>query len=163
MMFDLPDHAGDFNQRVITMRSLLTQVPSPYFAMISQDRFNDAVALDTRLNHVISMQGEGLMVHLDSAYYQIGRTTALMKLKKHQDDEALVIGHTEGKGKYYNQLGAIRVKMKNGISFKIGSGFSDYQRANPPAIGTTISFKYNGLTESGVPRFARFWRIRGID
>lgn len=163
MMFDLPSHQGDFNERVNKMQHLLTQVPSPYLAMINQVKFNTLSELDSKLNDVISVQGEGLMLHLGSAHYKIGRNAALMKLKKHQDAEAIVISHTEGKGKYQHLLGAIEVKTTDGIIFKIGSGFSDYQRAHPPKIGTIITFKYNGLTQAGVPRFARFWRIKATD
>jgi len=160
MMFDLPKHLGDFNERVNQMQHLLIQVPSPYLAMIKQVKFKELSALDKRLDEVIANQGEGLMLHLASAYYRIGRNSALMKLKKHQDAEATIIGHTKGKGKYQNQLGAIEVKTMDGIIFKIGSGFNDYQRAHPPKIGTVITFKYNGLTNAGIPRFARFWRIK---
>jgi len=160
MMFDLPKHQGDFNERVNQMQHLLIQAPSPYLAMIRQVRLKELSALDKKLNKVIANQGEGLMLHLASAHYQIGRNTALMKLKKHQDAEAIVIGHTKGKGKYQNQLGAIEVKTSKGIIFKIGSGFNDYQRAHPPKIGSIITFKYNGLTDAGIPRFARFWRIK---
>ena len=46
-------------------------------------------------------------------------------LKKHNDAEAVVIAHIEGKGKYQGLLGAIQVKTNEGIIFKIGSGFSD--------------------------------------
>ena len=160
MMFDLPKHQGDFKERVNKMQHLLIQFPSPYLAMISQVTLKDVSALDNKLNEVITAQGEGLMLHLASAYYQPGRNSALMKLKKHQDAEATIIGYTEGKGKYQNQFGAIKVKTSDGIIFKIGSGFSDIQRANPPKVGTIITFKYNGLTNAGVPRFARFWRIK---
>ncbi|MEY8252815.1 MAG: DNA ligase [Colwellia sp.] len=160
MMFDLPKLQGDFKERVNKMQHLLIQFPSPYLAMISQLKFKALSDLDNKLNEVIAAQGEGLMLHLGSAHYQIGRNSALMKLKKHQDAEATVIGHTKGKGKYQNQLGAIKVKTSDGIIFKIGSGFSDVQRANPPKIGTIITFKYNGLTQAGIPRFARFWRIK---
>lgn len=160
MMFDLPQHQGTFNVRVNKMQSLLIHNPSPYLAMISQVQLKSISALDIRLNEVVKNQGEGLMLHLASAYYQAGRNSALMKLKKHQDAEAIIIGHTQGKGKYKNQLGAVKVKTADGIIFKIGSGFSDVQRANPPEIGTIITFKYNGLTKAGVPRFARFWRIK---
>jgi len=160
MIFDLPKHPGDFNERVNKMRALLMQNPSVYLAMIDQVKLKELSALDHTLDEVIATQGEGLMLHLASAHYQQGRTPALMKLKKYQDAEATVIGYTEGKGKYQNQLGAIQVKTSNGIMFKIGSGFSDAQRANPPKIGTIITFKYNGLTQAGIPRFARFWRIK---
>jgi len=160
MMFDLPKHPGSFTERIHHMQSLVLQVASPYLAMISQVQLNSINELDIKLNTVIAAQGEGLMLHLASAHYQEGRNSALMKLKKHQDAEATIIAHTKGKGKYQGKLGAIEVKTAEGIVFKIGTGFSDYQRANPPDIGTIITFKYNGLTRAGIPRFARFWRIR---
>jgi DNA ligase-1 len=160
MMFDLPQHKGDFSERVKVMSSMTTQTSSPYLAMINQVKYNDLHTLEEKLNSVIAKKGEGLMLHLSSAFYKVGRNPALMKLKKHQDAEATVTGHTEGKGKYVNQLGAIKVITESGITFKIGSGFSDDQRRNPPKIGTVITFKYNGLTKAGVPRFARFWRVK---
>jgi len=160
MMFDLPWHQGAFTARVKQMQSLLIEPPSPYLAMVNQIQLKDLKALDAKLNTVIAAQGEGLMLHLASAHYKVGRNSALMKFKKNQDAEAIVIGHTKGNGKYQGKLGAVIVQIPNGIVFKIGSGFSDIQRANPPEIGTTITFKYNGLTDRGVPRFARFWRIK---
>ena len=160
MIFDLPEHSGIFSARVKNMHEIIAKNSSPYLAMIDQVQFNDVLDLDNKLNNVIAKQGEGLMLHLASAHYKIGRNPALMKLKKHQDAEAIIIGHTKGKGKYQQQLGAIKVKTAAGIIFKIGSGFSDYQRTNPPEIGTIITFKYNGLTQAGIPRFARFWRIK---
>jgi len=163
MMFDLPHHQGTFTERVEKMQSLLVQISSPYLAMINQVQLKDTSALDAKLNAVIKAQGEGLMLHLASAFYQQGRNSALMKLKKHQDAEAIIIGHTQGKGKYQGKLGAIKVKTTEGVVFKIGSGFSDYQRANPPDIGTIITYKYNGLTQAGIPRFARFWRVRATE
>ncbi len=160
MIFDLPKHPGNFSERVNKMQILLMQSPSAYLAMINQMKLKGLTALEQKLNEVIAAQGEGLMLHLASAYYQKGRNPALMKLKKDQDAEATIIGYTEGKGKYQNQLGAIQVKTNDGVQFKIGSGFSDAQRANPPKIGTIITFKYNGVTQAGIPRFARFWRIK---
>jgi len=163
MMFDLPDHKGIFSERVQQMQALLVEVPSVYLAMIEQVQLNKISELDVMLNTVIARQGEGLMLHLVSAYYKQGRNSALMKLKKYQDAEATVIAHTMGKGKYQGKLGAVKVRTADGITFKIGSGFSDYQRTNPPEVGTIITFKYNGLTESGIPRFARFWRVKKHD
>jgi DNA ligase-1 len=160
MMFDLPEHQGTFRKRVDKMKSIVEQVPSPYLAMINQVKLNNINELETKLDTIISAKGEGLMLHLASAFYQAGRNPALLKLKRHQDAEATIIGHSAGKGKYLGKLGAIKVKTSNGVIFKIGSGFSDYQRANPPEIGTIITFKYNGLTQAGKPRFARFWRVR---
>ena len=160
MMFDLPEHHGAFKERVEKMRSLVIQASSPYLAMIHQEQLTSFAELEEKLNSITSTRGEGLMLHLASAHYKAGRNPALMKLKKHQDAEATIIGHTKGKGKYQGKLGAIIVKTAGGIIFRIGSGFSDYERANPPDIGTIVTFKYNGLTQAGIPRFARFWRVR---
>jgi DNA ligase-1 len=71
-----------------------------------------------------------------------------------------VIGYTKGKGKYKGKLGAIKCKLKNGTVFKVGSGFSDKQRQNPPKIGDIITFKYKKFTKYGKPRFPVFLRIR---
>lgn len=163
MMFDLPNYGGDFSQRVEKMQTLLKEIPSPFLAMITQVIFENMSELDTKFDKVIAANGEGLMLHLSSSLYKAGRSAALMKLKKHQDAEATVIAHTQGKGKFQHKLGAIEVKTAAGIIFKIGTGFSDEQRENPPEIGSIITFKYNGLTDSGIPRFARFWRIKATE
>ena len=44
--------------------------------------------------------------------------------------------------------------------FRIGSGFKDKERENPPPIGAVITYQYRGLTNQGKPRFATFVRIR---
>ena len=55
--------------------------------------------------------------------------------------------------------GALLVKEKDGTSFKIGSGFSDVQRRNRPKKGTVVTFKFQGRSNAGVPRFPIFMRI----
>jgi len=52
------------------------------------------------------------------------------------------------------------VNSPEGRSFRIGSGFSDAQRASPPPPGSWVTYRYNGLTSTGLPRFARFMRVR---
>jgi DNA ligase-1 len=128
--------------------------------MIEQFRLTTVEQLHQTLNSVMNNNGEGLMLHHGGAYYHVGRTVNIMKLKKHQDAEAVVIAHIGGKGKYQGVLGALQVKTAQGIIFKIGSGFSDTERHQPPAIGSLITFKYNGKTRAGIPRFARFFRVR---
>ena len=160
MIFDLPHNRQTFTERIVKMKTLTTETNSPYLTMIKQFKVTNPTELAIKLNTISENKGEGLMLHLGSAYYHVGRTANIMKLKKHQDSEAEVIAHLAGKGKYQGMLGAIRVKMADGVTFKIGSGFSDYERANPPPIGSIITFQYNGTTLAGIPRFARFYRIR---
>lgn len=91
--------------------------------------------------------------------YEQKRSDRLVKVKKFDDTEATVIGHQKGTGRCQNMCGALQVKMSNGIHFKIGSGFTDAQRRKPPKIGSVVTFKYQGLTKSNVPRFPIFMRV----
>lgn len=160
MIFDLPEHGGTFTERVTAMQRLTKIANSSYLSMIKQFKLTTIEQLDQTLNKVIKNKGEGLMLHRNNAYYHVGRTTNIMKLKQHQDAEATVIAHIKGKGKYQGMLGALQVKTTEGIIFKIGSGFSDKERHEPPEIGSLITFKHNGKTKAGIPRFARFFRVR---
>ncbi|MET0755872.1 MAG: DNA ligase, partial [Pseudoxanthomonas sp.] len=127
---------------------------------IAQFRLPDADALQARLREVVASGGEGLMLHRRNAGYRAGRSEDLLKYKLQEDAEARVVAHAPGKGKYAGMLGALVVEMRDGRRFRLGSGFTDAQRADPPPIGALVTYRYNGLTRSGLPRFARFQRIR---
>jgi DNA ligase-1 len=160
MIFDLPKHTGTFTDRIKTMKELTNQKLSTYLDMVNQFKLKSIKQLNQTLSNIIENNGEGLMLHKASAYYHVGRTTNIMKLKMHQDAEATVLAHIGGKGKYEGMLGALKVKTETGLVFKIGSGFSDNERANPPAIDSVITYRYNGKTLAGIPRFARYFRIK---
>lgn len=162
MVFDLPSHKGKFSQRILAMQTLINTNPSPYLQMIAQIQIPTMQALYERLEKIVKIKGEGLMLHHQDALYKQGRNKHLMKLKKYQDDEALVIKHITGKGKYSKMLGSLLVKTPSGMKFKIGTGFTDLQRQNPPPIGSIITYQYIGKTKRGVPRFASFKRIRQL-
>lgn len=160
MLFDLPEHKGDFTQRLTELYYLADTIASPNVQVIPQFRLTNQSQLMGKLDELVSQGAEGLMLHHQAAYYQDGRSTNLLKLKKYQDAEARVIAHITGKGKYQGLLGSMLVEIDSGIQFKIGSGFSDIQRQEPPPIGAIVTFKYYGLTAKGIPRFASFLRIK---
>ena len=160
MVFDLPSDGGRFEARVARMRSLLDQAGVAWLRPIPQFRVRDAAVLDARLEAVVAAGGEGLMLHHRDARYRAGRSEQLLKLKPFDDAEAHVVGHTAGRGKYTGMLGALIVQRADGLRFRLGSGLSDAQRASPPPIGAVVTYRYNGLTVNGVPRFARFMRVR---
>lgn len=160
MVFDLPAHPGPFEARVMRMRSLLDETGIPWLRPVEQFRLDDADALDARLDAIVAAGGEGLMLHHRDARHRIGRSEDLLKYKRHDDAEAKVVGHTAGQGKYQGLLGALIVERPDGLRFRLGTGFTDAQRADPPPIGSWVTYRYNGLTANGVPRFARFLRIR---
>src|SRR5262249_31608853 len=73
---------------------------------------------------------------------------------------ARVIGHAPGTGKHKGRLGALIVELADGTKFNVGTGFSDAERERPPAIGAVITFRYQELSNDGVPRFPRYVRER---
>lgn len=160
MIFDLPASSEKFSERIKKMEKIVADSTSPYLKMIKQQKLPNNTQLQLLLEQVISQGGEGLMLHRGSAYYQAKRSQDLMKLKMYQDAEAVVLEHLPGDGRNSGRLGALLVKTEAGIIFKIGTGFSDLERENPPAIGATITYQYIGTTKNSVPRFASFMRIR---
>ena len=160
MVFDLPNHGGNFDQRVTQMRSVAKNSKVAWLRPVAQFRLGNALELEARLKQVVAAGGEGLMLHRGKALYQAGRSDDLLKYKLHEDAEARVVAHVPGKGKYTGMLGALVVRMPDGRQFRLGTGFTDVQRSDAPPIGSLVTYRYNGLTSKGLPRFARFMRIR---
>lgn len=157
MVFDLPAHGGTFTERVKAMEGLAL---TPYFKPIAQFRVPSNKALMEKLDFLVTQGGEGLMLHRQTAVYQSGRSDDLLKLKLFEDAEALVIGYKPGKGRNLGLMGAVQVRMADGKEFYIGSGFTREQRKSPPAIGSLVTYRYQGFTSTGIPRFAVFVRLR---
>lgn len=160
MVFDLPAGKGDFSQRLQQLQRLFEGIDSPYIRLVRQERVSDHRLLMQRLAQVVEAGGEGLMLHRAGSAYQGGRSDDLLKVKPYLDAEARVIDRLPGQGKYTGMLGALLVEMPNGKRFRIGTGFSDVERASPPPVGSLVTYKYHGLTDSGIPRFPSFLRIR---
>lgn len=160
MVFDLPDPEATFDQRLSRLSVLIERVGSPYLELVDQQRASTHENLMVRLEEMVDGGAEGLMLRLGISGYQSGHSNDLLKVKQYQDAEAVVVHHLPGKGKYEGVMGSLLVELENGRQFRIGSGFSDSERISPPKSGTTITFKYYGLTATGLPRFASFLRIR---
>jgi DNA ligase-1 len=160
MIFDLPQSDKPFSERLLALQKLIDLSDSPYLKLIPQHKVKNNDALQSLLDETVSKGGEGLMLHKESALYQAKRSKDLLKLKKYEDEEALVVSYIAGKGRNEGRLGALVVKNEDGIVFKIGSGFSDSERDNPPKIGDVITYKFIGKTKNKVPRFASYLRIR---
>ena len=160
MIFDIPTHKGKFAERVQAMQKIIKQAQSPYLEMIPQKEMSSAAELEKYFYEVVNSDGEGLMLHKKDAFYRSGRSGDLRKFKLFEDSEATVIGYKKGKGKYKGKVGALQVQLPEGKKIFIGSGLKDIERKNPPPIGSIITFKYQGYTKNGIPRFPVFLRIR---
>lgn len=159
-VFDLPYHAGDFDTRVPAIRQTVAAIDAPWVMAIRQFHVADDAALHEALEQVIDKGGEGLVLHRGSRNYTAGRGAGLLKVKPYDDAEARVIGFNPGHGRLEGMMGSLDVRTPDGRTFAIGSGFSDAQRANPPPVGSWITYRYNGETATGLPRFARFLHKR---
>jgi len=160
LIFELPDAAGDFSARIQQMQAYVSHANVPWLQVVEQTRVASHAELKTRLDAITHAGGEGLMLHRADAPYVTGRSDVLLKLKPWLDAEAVVVGYTPGKGKYQGMTGALTVERPDGKRFRIGSGLSDALRRQPPPIGSRITYRYQHLTKNGLPRFARYLRIR---
>ena len=161
MAFDLPAHDSVFAVRTRALATLLAEAHTTTLERIPQHQFTSRTALDRRLQAVMANGGEGLMLQHALAPYRGGRSDTLLKFKQARDAEARVIGYRPGKGKYLGMVGALLVEDERGRRFALGSGLRDADRASPPAIGSVVTFRHDGLTAKGTPRFARYLRVRG--
>lgn len=160
LVFELPNAAGTFAERAKRITEIVKLANIPHLKAVNQFYVKDEAALEKRLKQVVAQGGEGLMLHRADALYVTGRSDVLLKFKPLYDAEATVVGHTAGQGKYKGKLGALLVETPKGIRFKLGTGFSDTQRENPPKIGSTVTYTYRDKTKSGKPKFASFLRVR---
>lgn len=160
LVFELPGAPGGFAQRVEVLRALVAEARHPALQAVEQRPLADAKALAQHLDEVVAQGGEGLVLHRADAPYVTGRSDVLLKLKPVQDADAVVMAHEPGQGKYAGLVGALLVRDADGRVFRIGSGLTDAQRRSPPPLGSTVSYRWRGLTRTGLPRFATLWRVR---
>lgn len=159
VVFDLPAADGGFERRWEALVALVRQAPSARLRLAEQASIGDRTALEARLEQIVAAGGEGLMLHRRDAPYRAGRSDDLLKVKPYLEGEARVLAHLPGAGKYAGMLGSLRVEEPDGTRFKLGTGFTDAERADPPPVGSLVTFKYHGRTKFGRPRFASFLRV----
>jgi DNA ligase-1 len=163
MIFDMPAASGNFSQRATQIEAMLAQASVPWLQSVEQSRVVDHAALQQLLLKTESAGGEGLVLHRADALWQLGRNEAVRKLKLQPDEEARVLASLPGTGRHAGRMGALLLELADGQHLKLGTGFTDAQRANPPSVGTLVTYRYRGRTPSGLPKFASFLRVREIE
>ena len=155
-----PPAPGGFEKHIRFVEQTLTN-PGLKFAIAHHHApCKDIACLRAELARIEALGGEGLMLREPGSKYVAGRSSTLLKVKSFKDDDAVVIGHQGGAGKHKGRLGTLLVPLANGTEFAVGTGFSDRERSDPPAIGSTITFRYQELSEGGVPRFPSYLPVR---
>jgi DNA ligase 1 len=160
LIFDAPGIKDAFEKRQQAVADMLASGKAQFAAPHEHVRCRDTDHLRGELTKVETLGGEGLMLREPGSSYEVGRSSTLLKVKTFHDAEATVIGHQEGMGKHKGRLGALLVKLADGTEFAVGTGFSDRERAAPPPVGSVITFRYQELSEAGVPRFPSYVGVR---
>lgn len=160
LVFDAPQSGGDFEERLAFLSDGLLTKKRPYAALHQHQRCAGSDHLQEELARIESLDGEGLMLREPGSSYEVGRSSTLLKVKRFHDTEAVVLAHQPGKGKHKGRLGAVVAQLEDGTEFSIGTGFSDAERDAPPPVGSVLTFRYQELTDAGVPRFPSFLHVR---
>lgn len=158
VVFDAPQATGGFEDRMAFLDDCCRRLSGAHVRKHDHALCQSLDHLRSELARVEGLGGEGLMLRQPASHYETGRSFTLLKVKTFHDAEATVISHQGGAGRHKGRLGALLVKLPDGTEFSVGTGFSDAQRENPPPIGRSITFRYQELSDGGVPRFPSFVR-----
>jgi DNA ligase 1 len=156
VVFDAPTQDQGFESRLAFVSDCL-RTQQPQYAKVHEHFVCHGVDhLRQELARLEALGAEGLMLRRAGSRYEGGRSSTLLKVKSFHDAEARVLKHQEGAGRHKGRLGALLVEMADGTKFSVGTGFSDAERENPPSVGSLITFRYQELSDGGVPRFPSF-------
>lgn len=154
--FDVPQVASAFEHRQGALRQALGDGVA--FAL-PQRLCHGHGDLMAELCRIERAGGEGVMLRQPGSRYEAKRSATLLKVKTFHDAEATVVGYERGTGRNASCVGAIVACLQDGTEFRVSSGLTDALRRSPPAVGTVFTFKYQELTDAGVPRFPSFLRV----
>jgi DNA ligase-1 len=160
VVFDAPSLNEPFETRIEFVETYLAKAQSPYATAHKHERCKGVDHLKDELARVEALGGEGLMLRRPGSKYEAGRSSSLLKVKSFRDAEAKIVAHEPGTGRHKGRLGSLRVQMPDGTEFSVGTGFSDKEREDPPPIGAIITYRYQELSEAGVPRFPSYVGVR---
>lgn len=154
--FDAPMALGGFEERMAAMQDAVTDGAA---FVLPQRRCEGQADLLEELCRVEQAGGEGVMLREPGSRYERKRSGTLLKVKTFHDAEATVIGYESGTGRNACAIGALVAQLQDGTEFRVSSGLTDAVRRNPPAVGSLFTFKYQEMTDGGVPRFPSFLRV----
>lgn len=175
-VYDAPDHKGTFKERIEFCAQACATIK--HAKVVLHEMCTGIEHLKSSLTETEALGGEGVMLRVADSAYVPGRNTTLLKVKSFFDSEATIVGYTPGKNQHKGKTGAFQciqheeqvlyvggktVTVPKGTEFKIGSGLTHAMRANPPAIGTVITYRFIELTDDLIPKHATFVAVRDYE
>jgi DNA ligase-1 len=162
-VFDAPMERGGCEARWDAAKRAVRGIG--HVEMVEQVACKSPAHLKQVHDEIAALGGEGVMLREPGSPYEHRRSSRLLKVKMFDDNEARITGYEAGKGKHAGRLGAYEAVLTTGPhkgkSFTVGTGMSDEERERPLRIGTIITVKHQGYSDSGHPRFPSFLRVRG--
>jgi DNA ligase-1 len=160
VVFDAPAVDAPFEQRLELVQQQLEAHRSAHARWHPHERCTGTDHLRAELARVEALGGEGLMMRQPGSRYEVGRSWTLRKVKTFHDAEARVIAHVRGAGRHDGRLGSLQCEMPDGTVFHVGTGLSDAERNAPPPVGSVVTYRYQELSDDGVPRFPSYVGVR---
>ncbi len=168
-IFDVPVLDEPFVSRNCIMESFKETVVELLHVNIVEQELISKEELEEKLNQYLSEGFEGIMLRNLNGFYEFQnkRSNDLLKYKLMEDSECRVLSCEEDK----NEQGLFTVEWTNPetsvkVTFELamnGSHENNTYEKLSKRIGEWINFKYQDLTEDGVPTFARGLYFRECD
>jgi DNA ligase-1 len=168
IVFDAPTSTQAFTFRIAQLSTVV--VENPHINVLPHKFIISRSHMMKEFSNIVAGGGEGLVVRNPNSEYEEKRSGNMLKLKTMhmpgfiKTEDGIVIGHTEGEGKYIGMVGALIVEWEGG-EVKVGSGLTDADRHSTMTIpvGSKIIFKYEVLTGDGVPFHPIFLGVRDYE
>tara|TARA_Y100000114_G_scaffold157302_1_gene189393 strand:- start:11751 stop:13541 length:1791 start_codon:yes stop_codon:yes gene_type:complete len=151
-------------------KPLLKRKVNSNIIVAPQIELEDIDEVNELLDLVVKNNGEGLMMRKKNSPFEptneqgTKRSSSIFKVKPRFTEEGLVVGYEEGLGSREGAVGSLIVKstIKDGskATWKLGSGLTQADIANPPEKNTVIEYSFDGKTSKGIPRHGVFVRRR---
>lgn len=155
------------------------QVKVPKFFLLTSELAFNRNDVEVAHNAYVQMGYEGVMVKKISSFqgrqvfdiknciYRFGRCTNLIKYKHFHDDEGIIVGFEEGNG-IWLQTPIFVVRDKAGKVFKATPKGSLEKRRKMYSdikmlIGKRVTYRYQELSQDGIPRFPIALHIRDYE
>jgi hypothetical protein len=91
---------------------------------------------------------EGLVLKDPKGQWEDKRVKHQVKMKAELEADLVVVGYTEGTGKYAGKIGSLLVETEDGeVKTSVGTGLNDEERSLDPSefMGKIVAVKYNAV------------------
>lgn len=166
-----------FYKRLLLLRSTFKELHSTldkgigFAAPIEHTEITSREHYDKVHAEIMAAGHEGTVLRHPDATWEPKRLGTWLKRTGRESAEAIVVGVQGGEGKHSGAMGALLCQWVEPpvikgtampTTFKIGSGFTDAERAKSSAfwVGKTVTVSFKAINKTGAPREPTYKGIR---